>query len=97
MSFPTKSTLHSLKPALLNCPALSMKVLDKLSYKLIEQAAVVWSSQKTDRLQQGSKDWGKQAKIKKKSNIQVGLEKLGKNFGFQICFFQSVCWFALGS
>ena len=48
LSFSTEIALHSLKPLLLNCPALSIKVLGKLSYRLIEQAAVVWGSQKTE-------------------------------------------------
>ena len=33
LSFPIKTTLHSLKPLLLNFPALSVKVLNKLSNK----------------------------------------------------------------
>ena len=44
LSFPIKIALHSLKPLLLNCPALSVKVLDKLSCRVIEKAVVVWSS-----------------------------------------------------
>ena len=46
-SFPIECTLPNLKYPLLNCPALSIRVLDKLSYKLMEQAAIVWSSQIT--------------------------------------------------
>ena len=36
-----KITLHSLKHTFLNCPTCFTTVLDKLSYRLIEQAAVV--------------------------------------------------------
>ena len=43
-SSPIKTTLHSLKPPLLNSPALSVKVMNKLSFRVIEQVAVVQSS-----------------------------------------------------
>ena len=35
-SFTTELTLHNLKYPLLNCPILSIRVLDKLSYSLEE-------------------------------------------------------------
>ena len=44
---PTEHALPSLKHPLLNCPNLSVKVLDKLRCILMEQAVVAWSSQKT--------------------------------------------------
>ena len=40
-SFPTELALPKLKHPLLNFPALSIRVLDKLSYRLMEQGAVV--------------------------------------------------------
>ena len=40
-SFPTKITLNSSKPPLLNYAVWSMTVLDKHSYRLMEQPVVV--------------------------------------------------------
>ena len=47
-SFPVELALPNLKDPLLNCPALSIRALDKLSYRLMEQAAVLWIRQKTE-------------------------------------------------
>ena len=44
--FPTELAFLNLKHPLLNCPALSIIVLEKLTYRLIEWVAVVQSSQK---------------------------------------------------
>ena len=43
-SFLIELTLSNLKHPLLNCPAFSVRILDKLSYRLMEQAVIVWGS-----------------------------------------------------
>ena len=47
-SFPTKLTLHSLMNFFLNYPACSIKLFNKLSFRLMIKASVALCSQKTD-------------------------------------------------
>ena len=48
ISSPTKVALHSLRPPLLTFATLPIKVLDNLIFRVMEQAAIVLSSQITD-------------------------------------------------
>ena len=52
LNFPTEIALHSLKHLLLSCPALPIKVLDKVSFRVMEQSAVA-KKLKTPTGQQG--------------------------------------------
>ena len=80
-SFPPKNTLHSLKHPFMDCPACSMTVLNKKSYRLMEHIVVVQSSQKTDNSNRTARTWARCSRQKEeKYNLLVSLKKNGTEF-----------------
>ena len=67
--FPTELTLNNWKHLSLNCFTWSIILLDKQSYRLTEQAAVVWSSQKTNNSNRAARIWPRKPRQKCKKVI----------------------------
>ena len=67
--FLIKLALHSLKYPSVNCPEWSVKVLDKLNYRLMENAAVALYSKKTDNSNMAAKTWARSLRQKKRQKV----------------------------